>query len=304
MVVNRLKWYLEFYSLLSEVQSGFRHRRKTTDHILRLHDIVTKSLANKHHVLAVFIDIEKAYDKVSKDALLLKLLKIGINGNMFSFIRSFLSNRSFQVRVGSSLSQIKFPANGIPQGSILSPVLFSILINDLPGSIRSRTALYADDFSFWESGSCIRKLNDLCQHSLTKVEKWCDKWGFQISQSKSAAVLFTNKRNLPPICLKLQQRSIPVRNEYKFLGITFQRNGTYYSHIERVHSKCLQRLNLLRMLTGTSWDAATSPLLHIYRALIRSVLEYGTKAYFLHLPLLSKNSAKYNMLHYACVQGQ
>jgi len=128
MVVNRLNWYLEFYSLLNEVQSGFRHRRKTTDHILRLHDIVTKSLANKHHVFAVFTDIEKAYDKVSKDALPLKLLEFGINGNMFSFICSFLSNRSFQVRVGSSLSHIKFPANGLPQGSVLSPVLFSILI--------------------------------------------------------------------------------------------------------------------------------------------------------------------------------
>ena len=144
MVVNRLKWYLEFYSLLNYVQSGFCHRRKTTDHIMHLHDIVTKSLANKHHVLAVFIDIEKAYDKVSKDALLLKLLKTGINGNMFSFIRSFLSNQSFQVRVGSSLSQTKYPANGIPQGSILCPVLFSILINDLPSGIRTRTALHAD----------------------------------------------------------------------------------------------------------------------------------------------------------------
>jgi len=96
----------------------------------------------------------------------------------------------------------------------------------------------------------------------------------------SSSLHFTNKRNLPPICLKLQQRSLSVRNEYKFLGITFQRNGTYYSHIEKVHSKCLQRLNLLQILTGTSWGVATMPLLHIYRALIRSVLEYGMEAYF------------------------
>jgi len=118
-------------------------------------------------------------------------------------------------------------------------------------------------------------INDLCQQSFTKVIKWCDKWGFQISQSKSAAVLFTNKRNLPPICLKLQKHSIPVRKEYKFLGIIFQRNGTYHSHIQRVHSKCLKRLNLLWMLTGTTWGAAKKPLLHIYQALVRSVLEYG-----------------------------
>jgi len=87
---------------------------------MRLHDIVTKSLANKHHVLAVFIDIEKAYDMVSKDALLLELFKIGIHRNIFSFIRSFLSNRSFQVRAGSTLSQVKYPTNSIPYGSILT----------------------------------------------------------------------------------------------------------------------------------------------------------------------------------------
>jgi len=167
MVVNRLKWYLEFCSLNNNVRSGFRHRRKATDHLMRLHDIVTKSLANQHHVLAAFMDIEKAYDEVSKDALLPKLLMNGINGNMFSFsfTRSFLSNWRFQVRVGYTLSQVKYPANGIPQRSVLSPVLFSILINDLPDGIRSRTALCADDFPFYKSGSCIRQLNGFCQES-------------------------------------------------------------------------------------------------------------------------------------------
>jgi len=168
MVVNRLKWYLEFYSLLNDVQSGFRHRRKTTDHIMRLHDIVTKSLAINITFWQCSLTLRKKTIRFLK--MLYHSTKIGINENMFSFTHSFLSDRSFQVWVGSSLSQIKYPANGIPQGSILSPVWFSILINDLPGGIRSRTALYADDFSCWESGSRIRQLNDLCQQSLTKVE--------------------------------------------------------------------------------------------------------------------------------------
>jgi len=150
---------------------------------------------------------------------------------------------------------------------------------------------------------CIRQLNDLCQQSLTKVEKWCDKWGLQISQSKSAAVLFTSKRNLPPICLKLQQHSIPVRKEYKFLGIIFQRNGTYHSHIQRVHSKCLKRLNLLWMLTGTTWGAAQKLLLHIYRALGCSVLEYAMEAYFF-ICFFPRKTTKYDLPHCVCVQRQ
>jgi len=95
MIVHRLKWYLEYNKFLDMKQSGFRERKRTTDHILCFHDAVQKSLANKHHLLAIFIDLEKAYDMVSKNVLLLKLLKLGINGNMFNFVRAFLSNRTF-----------------------------------------------------------------------------------------------------------------------------------------------------------------------------------------------------------------
>jgi len=95
MVVCRLKWFLDYYNILTLTQSGFRQRRKTTDHLLRLHDIIHKSLANKHNVLAVFVDVEKAHDMVNKTVLYLKLLTCGITDRMFQFIRSFLSNGTF-----------------------------------------------------------------------------------------------------------------------------------------------------------------------------------------------------------------
>jgi len=83
MIVRRLQWnwYLEYNNILNINQSGFRERRRTTDHILRLHDAVQKALANKHHLLAIFIDLEKAYDMVNKNVLLLKILNLCINGN-------------------------------------------------------------------------------------------------------------------------------------------------------------------------------------------------------------------------------
>jgi len=155
-------------------------------------------LANKHNVLAVFVDVEKAYDMVNKAVLYLKLLTSGITCRMFQFIRSFLSNRIFHVRVGFTLSMTKLLENGTPQGSVLSPVLFSLMINDRPNTITYHCALYADDFCFWEHGSDITLLNQLCQQSLTKVCKWCDENGFKISGAKSAAVQGDTKKRSSP----------------------------------------------------------------------------------------------------------
>jgi len=93
MIVCRLNWFLEYHNVLHISQSGFRQRRKPTAHLLRLHDAIHKSMANKHNVLSVFIDIEKAYDMVKKEVLLSKLLSFGIPGLMLHFILiSFQSN--------------------------------------------------------------------------------------------------------------------------------------------------------------------------------------------------------------------
>jgi len=113
---------------------------------------------------------------------------------MHKFISSFLSNSTFQVRMGSTLSMPKQLDTRTPQCSILSPLLFTIVINHLPGNITSSSALYADDFCFWESESHIEHLFKRYQDSLIEVEKWCTKWGFKLSVSKSATVLFTKKR--------------------------------------------------------------------------------------------------------------
>jgi len=108
------------------------------------------------------------YNMVNKEVLLSKLLTCDISGGMFHFIRSFLSNRTFRVRIGSTLSMTKRLENVTPQSSVLSLILFSLMINDLPKRITSHAALYADDLCFWECGSEITLLNQLCQRFLTK----------------------------------------------------------------------------------------------------------------------------------------
>jgi len=119
------------------------------------------------------------------------------------------------------------------------------------------------------------------------------KTGFKLSSTKSATVLFTRKHNLEPIFLRLQGGTrLPLKNEYKYLGLTFQRNGSYSTHIQKVVAKCRGRLNVIRVLKGTSWGAGKRPLLTVYRSLVRPVTEYGMEAYFLRVSQSIKTITK------------
>ena len=144
--------------------------------------------------------------------------------------------------------------NGVPQGNILSPILFSILINDLPNVLSCPAPLYAKDCCFWQVGTDISQLNKIIQDNLSSVQAWCSKWDFKFSLPKSAAVLFTSKQTLPVTNIKLNQTEIPIKSEFKYLGIILpQSNGSYNKRTKYVVNKCNKRLNLLRAIKGTSW---------------------------------------------------
>ena len=112
------------------------------------------------------------------------------------------------------------------------------------------------------------------------MNEWCSKWGFKVSKSKSAAVLFTRKRGVPNISFSLDNTIIPIKSEFKYLGIVFQANGTYTQHTNYVVDKCKKRLNLLKAGKGFSWGAAKAPMLTLYRSLIRSVTDYGMQIFY------------------------
>jgi len=116
---NRLMWYLEKFNLLSNTQSGFRRGRSTTDHIIRLQDLITRHQHIKGYVLAVFVDFEKAFDMVWIKGLLIQLKEFGINGRTFDWIADFITDRKFQVHVGDAFSAIYTLENGTNQGSMI-----------------------------------------------------------------------------------------------------------------------------------------------------------------------------------------
>ena len=280
MVNLRLMWFLEKNNILSPYQFGFRKMRSTTDALVRLETAIHKSFEEKHHMLAVFFDLEKAYDTTWKHGILMKLHQIGLRGALPNLIRDFLMNRRFRVRVGSSLSDPKVQLEGVPQGCILSVTLFALAINDIIQAVPRAVAcsLYVDDFTLYSSGASLKIVQKRIQDAIDQVMQWAIYHGFKFSENKTVAMHFRKGLKGKP-SLSLGMNPLHFVDEVKFLGLTLDPGLTWVPHIIQLKARTMKALGILRVLSHLSWGADRATLLRLYRALVRSKLDYGCEAY-------------------------
>ena len=193
LVNNRLKNQLEKQNLLNNLQSGFRRNRSTFDNLIKLENDIQISKTHNEYTMALFLDIEKAFDMCSRWGILKKMHNMGLRGKLPIFVENFMKNRSFRVKVNNSFSNIKIQKNGVPQGSVLSPTLFIIMINDIldnpPEGIK--LSLYADDVAIWISSSSLQYCKNQIQKALNILQTWSNRWGLFFSAQKTKAMVFT-----------------------------------------------------------------------------------------------------------------
>ncbi|GFX60249.1 putative RNA-directed DNA polymerase from transposon X-element [Trichonephila clavipes] len=194
----------------------------------------------------------------------------------------FLNLRTFRVRLGGTLSAPFTQAEGVPQGSILSVTLFichiSSILNILSPSIQA--SLYVDDLQISCEGSDMRMIERQLQTAVNNILKWCDTNGHSISASKSCCVHFCRKRGIHPDPeIRIRDIQIPVVPDVRFLGVIFDRRLTFLPHILHLRKKCEKSLNLLKVLSNTSWGADRTSLLRVYQAIVLSRIDYGCVAY-------------------------
>ena len=282
MINNRLNFYLESNNIISEHQSGFRKNRSTTDQLVSLESYIRNAFVKKQHVVAIFFDLEKAYDTTWKHGILKDIHKIGLKGNLPKFISNFLSNRCFRVKVGSSFSDVYEQEQGVPQGSILSPTLFNIKINNIIKCLDDdvNCSLYVDDFLICYRSKDMKTIETKLQNNLNKIEKWTVENGFKFSMTKTNCVHFCQEHrlHLDP-ALKLYNNPIPIVDQAKFLGVIFDKKLSFIPHINTLKLKCQKALNVLKLLSHSDWGGDKKSLLNLYRSLIRSKLDYGCIIY-------------------------
>ena len=222
MINSRLTWYLETNGLITNMQMAFRKRRGTIDHLIWLETFI-----RKQHLTAVFFVLEKAYDTTWKYGIIWDLYDLGLRGRLPMFIKNFLFERTFRVRMGSTFSNSQYQEEGVPQGSILSVTLFSIKINNIVKCLTPSIdcALYVEDFVICYRATHMNIVERQLQLNLNKVNKWARENGFKFSKSKTKCMHFCSLRKMhnDPL-LKIDESKIPVVNEYKFLSVIFDKN--------------------------------------------------------------------------------
>lgn len=278
LVKNRLEWHLESKGLLSESQYGFRKGKGTLDNISILTSDIRIAFSNNKFVSAVFLDISAAYDNVLIPILLKKLQDLSVPLKFVRFIFNILSERFINLTsTDSNFSRTIY--KGLPQGSVLSPILYNVYTVDLESVITDPTVnilQYADDLLIYNINQSYNDSCSVLTSTLHNIKTWMDANGLELSASKSSVVLFTRTRNPQPIQILYDGVPIPVKQHTKFLGLILDSKLTGTPHCDYVVGKCERLINMLRCLSGVWWGAHPFSMKLIYNALIRSVLDYGT----------------------------
>ena len=213
------------------------------------------ALNDSKRVLAAFMDFNKAFDRVWHPGLLLKLGNCGLQPNALRWLSDYLSERKLVVRVDSTLSSPQLITAGVPQGSHLGPVLFTVFINDLPSAVRVPTELYADDALLHQVFSRSHPLDDVAvfQASLSAASSWATCWNGRFSPEKTVLMEIkpSNSASTPLSPVLLEGQPVNILVHHKHLGITFQSDLSWSAHLEKLISKGTQRAGLLKLMSRT-----------------------------------------------------
>ena len=282
IVYNNMMMHIETNEILYCQQYGFRKNHSTCDAVVNLASEILTAFGNDHMVLSVFIDLRKAFDSVSHGLIIEKLRKIGVDGVELEWFRSYLTDRYQRVDINSSSSELKRVTVGVPQGSLLGVVLFSLVINSLYTSLRYATGiLYADDTTLLIAGRSLRFLKLKMQSDLNALASWLRTNKLKLNVSKTKSMLFNRQGLTPHVSLNIENEEIGMVDNFKFLGVILDCSMTFEHQYKCIYDKLLKASYLLRKL---SLLVPLGCLKQLYFAYFDSHLSYCNLVWYPMLP--------------------
>ena len=272
IVHSHIMHHLDNNGTLTDIQHGFRKYRSCETQLLETIDNLAKALNNREQIDSILLDFSKAFDKVCHRKLLIKLNHYGITGNIHTWITDFLHNRTQRVLVRGTFSEPIAVKSGVPQGTVLGPLLFLVYINDMPDTVKSKIALFADDTYLYKS---IKSEDDIAalQNDIDQLVKWEKLWSMEFNPSKCFLLRITNKRKILQGDYRIHNQTLKLVENAKYLGVTISKDLSWKKHVANITSKATNtRLFLQRNLTFT--DSETR--LQCYKTYVRPIVEYAS----------------------------
>ena len=278
IVCTHLRDYLETNSLLTSHQFGFRAGRSTMDQLLLVYNTVSLHTDRGGISDVILFDFSKAFDVVSHDLMLIKLGSIGVEGHVLSWISSFLRDRMMWVCVKSHISQPRDVLSGVPQGSVIGPLLFLIYINSIADHLGSNYKIFADDLKIY---ACVehhqpstRPPSSVAevQNDINVLHTTAKSWGLNMNRSKCAVLRFSRPhRDLMPPMYFLDGQQIPSVDSHVDLGVTMDTNLKFHEHIQATaHKAGGLSQNFLKSTVCRSHEF----MLFLLTTHIRPIIEY------------------------------
>ncbi len=265
---------------LADHQHGFRKGRSTTTALQSIINHINVGLNRKkpvHRTVSVAIDLSKAFDTVDHRLLLNDINNLPLNGYVKRFLCSYLRGRQTYVVFRNSESTYRKVKQGVPQGGVLSPILFNLYMSSMPsppGKIKLVT--YADDGNLLNSGPTVEPLVEELNSYLSVLNNWFKSRNLFISPSKSSATLFTTASNEVSTTLDIiiDGETVPTVKKPKILGVTFDNLLSFRQHATDMKTKLQTKNNVLKALAGSTWGKEKEVLVTTYKAIGQSVLNY------------------------------
>ena len=263
--------------LLTGEQAGFRHGKSTVDQVVLLTQNIEDSFEAKKKAGAVFVDLTAAaYDTVWHRGLTCKLLRLLPDKHMVRMIMELVWNRSFTLTTGDSKrGRLRRLKNGVPQGSVLAPLLFNIYVYDLPSTVSRRYA-YADDLALLYSSDDWKDLEGVLSQGMTTISTYLQTWRIKLSHTKTVTSAFhlNNREAKRELNVYNNGKRLPFCPVPAYLGVKLDRSLTFHHHLETLRKKLTTRVALMRQLAGSDWGAEAKTLRTAALSLVYSTAEY------------------------------
>ena len=268
IVRKNIMAHLNENNLLSKHQHGFCEGKSCLTNLLEALEDITSMIDDGLPVDGVFLDFKKAFDKVSHERLLFKVHQMGIEGSLLEWISNFLSDRSQRVKVNNSYSDWQLVTSGVPQGSVLGPILFIIYINDFPVLLKNTCKMFADDAKIYGKVENIADKESI-QNDLQQCVQWANVWLMEYNKKKCKVIHFgTKNQNFD---YQMEGHKLTVIEEEKDLGVIVSQNLKWSKQVTAAAKKANKMLGLIKH-TFTYMNKDMFKIL--YKTLIRPHLEY------------------------------